>query len=70
MIRRRPMLVTPWSIWIKPRLRVKYIDIRFWKDLGMDENGKQKVQLVDELDREYFVRLSPRQYRMLRWRAD
>jgi hypothetical protein len=44
---------------------VKYIDLRFWKDLGENENGKQKVQLVDELDREYFVRLSPRQYSLL-----
>lgn len=31
------LCVTPWSIWIKPRLRVKYIDLRFCKDLERAE---------------------------------
>lgn len=59
---RRPFLVTPWAIWIKPRLKIRYRNIRFYKEHGTDEAGRAILQVVDELDREYWVRLKPFQY--------
>lgn len=69
VIRRRPMLVTYWSIWIKPRLRLRYDRVRFTVDQGEDEHGRTRVMIVDEMDRAYWVRLTPRQHRMLIWRT-
>lgn len=59
MLRRRPFLVTPWSIWIKPRLRIKYWNISFVRGYGKDERGRTILKIVDEMDREYWTRLSP-----------
>jgi hypothetical protein len=64
MIKRRPLAVTPWFIWIKPRLKVRYIDIRFHREHGKDDQGKIRVQIVDDFDREYWIRLSPLRYRL------
>lgn len=66
MLKKRPFMVTPWAIWIKPRLKVKYIDIRFYKEHGTDEQGRQRLQIVDELDREYWTRLTRLQYFLFR----
>jgi len=67
MLKRRPLLVTPFSIWIKPRLKIRYIDVRFFKEHGADETGRIRIQLVDDIDREYWIRLKPFQYRILRF---
>lgn len=57
-------LVTPWALWIKPHLKIKYIDIRFYKEHGTDEQGRIRLLIVDEMDREYWTRLKPWQYRL------
>lgn len=61
---RRPLYVTPWGIRIKWGLKIPYNHIAFYKDHGTDEQGRQRIQIVDEMDREYWVRLSRFQYRL------
>ena len=62
MIKRRPLLLTPWTIWVKPRLKIRYHDIRFHLEHGTDDQGRIRVQIVDESDREYWLRMTPWQY--------
>ena len=69
MIKRRPVLITPWSIWIKPGLRVRYIDIRFYKEHGKDDQGRSIIQIVDEFDREYWTRLIGKRLSLFRFFA-
>ena len=64
MFKRRPFLVTPFSIWLKPRLKIRYRDILFYIEHEIDEQGRIHLQLVDEMDRAYWVRLTPKQYRI------
>ncbi len=64
MFKRRPLLVTPFSIWLKPRLKIRYRDILFYIEHETDEQGRIRLQLVDEMDRAYWVRLTPKQYRI------
>jgi hypothetical protein len=59
--------VTPWAIWIKPRLKIRYRFIKFYLEHGTDEQGRVRVQIVDEIDRDYWVRLKPNQYRLFRF---
>jgi len=66
VIKRRPLLVTPWAIWLKPGLKIRYIDILFFKAHGTDERGRQRLQIVDEMDREYWTRLNPVQFAIFR----
>ena len=61
MFKRRPFLVTPWAIWINPRLKLRCRYIKFWLDMGTDDRGRTIVKIVDEIDRDYWVRMSPRQ---------
>lgn len=74
MLKKRPFLVTLWAIWIKPRLKIRYIDIRFHREHGKDDQGKILLQIVDDFDREYWVRMSPWRYRLFklfqRWTTD
>jgi len=65
MFNRRPFLVTPWSVWINPHLKIRYRFIKFYLEHGMDDQGRIRTQIVDEIDREYWVRLKPWQHRML-----
>lgn len=67
MLKKRPFMVTPWAIWIKPRLKLRYRYIKFYREHGTDEAGRIRLQIVDELDREYWVRLKPRQYALFRF---
>lgn len=69
MLKRRTLLVTPWAIWIKPGLRIRYWDVRFWTELDMDERGRMRIMIVEELDRAYWVRLKPWQHKLLCWGA-
>lgn len=60
---RRPFLVTPWSIWIKPGLKLKYRDI--WHVNELEKvGGKTRLHIIDEMDREYWIRLKPHQWRL------
>ena len=65
VLKRRPLLVTPWSIWIKPRLRGSFRNVRLWTERGMDNAGRICVMIVDNFDRAYWVRLNPRQYKLV-----
>ena len=67
MLKKRPLLITPFSLWIKPRLKIRFRDIRLFLEHGTDEQGRAILQVVDELDREYWVRLKPWQYIMFRF---
>ena len=60
MLKRRPLLVTPWTIWIKPKMRINYRDVHFWIENGTVERGRIRVMITDEMDRAYWVRLNPR----------
>lgn len=62
LFNRRPFLITPWSIWIKPRLKIPFIAV--WAALyrGEDEQGRIRVELIDDFDRVYWLRLTPRQF--------
>lgn len=62
MLKKRPFLVTPFSLWVKPRLKIPYRNIRFFLEHGTDEQGRIRLQVVDELDREYWTRLTRLQY--------
>ena len=62
MLKKRPLLITPFSLWVKPGLK-----IRFFLEHGADEAGRMQLQIVDELDREYWVRLKPFQYALFRF---
>lgn len=64
MFKRRPLFVTPFSIWLKPGLKIKCTDILFHLEHETDEQGRIRLQLVDEMDRAYWVRLTPKQYRI------
>lgn len=57
MLNSRPFLVTPWAIYIKPRLKVSYDTIWHFIEHGQDEQGRQRIQIIDDQDREYWVRL-------------
>lgn len=61
---RRPLLVTPWSIWIKPGLQLKYRDIWHINELEKVE-GKTRLHILDEMDREYWVRVTPFQLKVI-----
>jgi hypothetical protein len=67
MLKRRPLLVTPWAIWIKLRLRIPYCTIRLYVEHGEDERGRTRMQIIDEFDREYWVRLKPWHYKLFRY---
>lgn len=69
MIKRRPMMLTPFAIWIKPRLKIRYRYIKFYLEHGTDEQGRIRIQIVDEIDRDYWVRLNRRQYWLFRMRV-
>lgn len=68
MLHRRPLLVTPFSIWVKPRFRIRYRHIRFFLEHGKDEQGRAIVEIIDEADRAVWLRLKPRQLAILRCR--
>ncbi len=60
MLKRRPFLVTPLAIWVNPRLKLRCRFIRLWLDMGTDDPGRTIAKIVDDLDRDYWVRMTPR----------
>lgn len=62
ILKRRPFLITPWAIWIKPRLKLRYSFINHWVFEGLDEQGRARVLIVDEAYRYYWVRMTDKQY--------
>lgn len=69
IFRRRPLLVTPFSIWLKPLIKIKYSFINHWVYLEKDEIGRARVLIIDEAYRYFWVRLNEKQYRLFRWRC-
>lgn len=67
MLHRRPMLVTPWSIWVKPRFRIRYRHIRFFLEHGLDAEGRAIIEIIDEADRAVWLRLKPWQMAILNY---
>lgn len=62
------MLVTPWVIWIKPGLKIRWRDFGFIDYAEELPDGKWRVKIIDEMDRAYWVRLKLWQMRIIeRW---
>lgn len=68
LLHRRPLLVLPWKIVVKPRfvIRRRNVDlVRLLEDLP---DGRIRVEITDQFDRMYWVRLTRRQAWMVeRW---
>lgn len=63
-MKRRPLLALPWTIWLKPGVTIHKRAVLFVKEHGIDAQGRIRVQIVDDFDREYWLRLTRWQYRL------
>lgn len=68
-LHRRPLYISPWCIRIKPRMKVSFDTIWHIADHGRDGSGKVITQIIDEFDREYWLRLRPLAFRYIAWRT-
>ena len=60
---KRPLLVTPFAIWIKPGLRIRYRDINHYVEHEQDAQGRTRIEIIDEHYRSVWTRLNPQQYK-------
>ena len=65
IFRRRPFLVTRWRLWLSPQVSIRRHQVRFIKAVESLPDGRCRVQIVDEQDREYWVRLTDKQLRRI-----
>lgn len=63
-----PLAVTWFAVWLSPFNRIRYSYIKFYQSHGIQDDGHILVEIVDEIDRQYFISMTDRQLRRLeRW---
>ena len=65
-MKKRRLMVTLRAIHVKPGLTIRYRDISFALEKGIDEKGRLRLMIIDELDRVYWTRLNKLQYFLFR----